>query len=225
MTGQTGTASQVPASDASAVRSWRVFPGKADQLRVVRRWLTDLLPPCEPLDDVILVASELGSNAVRHTASGQGGKFAVEIAWAADVVRVAVADEGGPSEPRIVEAADDEGGRGLLAVREVSAGTGFAGDGNGRLVWADVLWAERGGPPPQDSGWDPAAATGLDVLRTWFPEVPAWFGRATRQWWALATVDGEYRLVAAPEPAALAAVLATVRSTGRPSMAKGWMLS
>jgi serine/threonine-protein kinase RsbW len=217
MTGQTGTASQARTSTTSspALRSWRVFPGKADQLRLVRQWVRDLLPPCEVLDDVLLVVSELGANAVCHTASGQGGQFVIEIAWAAETVRVAVADEGGPLEPRIIEAPHGESGRGLQAVCELSASTGFSGDVNGRLVWADVPWAARGGMPPQDSGWDQTGAAGLEVLRLRFPQVPAWFGQSTKQWWAMVKIDGEHRLVGAASPVELVTLLAAVRERRR----------
>lgn len=177
MTGQTGIPSHVrsPAPTADTLRSWRVFPGEPGQIAMMRRWVRNLLPPCDALDDVVLIASELGTNAVCHTASGQGGHFMVEIAWAVEVVRIAVADEGGPSEPRIIEAPDGEGGRGLKAVRGLSASTGFTGDENGRLVWAEVLWAESGGPPPQGAGGNLASAAALEALRARFPKIPSWF--------------------------------------------------
>lgn len=210
MTGQTGIPSYVRSSalSADALKSWRIFPGEPGQIGMVRRWVRDLLPPCDALDDVVLIASELGTNAVCHTASGRGGQFVVEIAWAAEVVRVAVADEGGPSEPRLIEAPDGEGGRGLQAVHGLSACTGFTGDGNGRLIWAEVQWATRGGPPPQDAGWNPAGAAALETLRARFPDVPAWFGQATGQWWAMVTIDGEHRLIGATSPLELLTLLA-----------------
>jgi serine/threonine-protein kinase RsbW len=158
MTGHSDTASQVQTCPAitPALRSWRIFPGDAGQLRALRQWLRELLPPCEALDHVIFVASALAANAVCHTASGRGGRFAVEIVWAADVVVVAVVDDGGPTEPRIIEAPPGENGRGLLAIRELAVRTGCDGSELGRVVWADVPWASYGGPPPQDSAWDEA---------------------------------------------------------------------
>jgi len=41
-----------------------VFPGEERQLAVLRRWLATLLPACPARDDVILVATELASNAI-----------------------------------------------------------------------------------------------------------------------------------------------------------------
>jgi serine/threonine-protein kinase RsbW len=122
----------------------RVFPGDKRQLGVMRQWLASLLPDGPARDDVVLIATELASNAICHTASGQGGCFAVEIRWRRSAVRVAVADSGGPAQPRIIEDPAGERGRGLLLVRGLSQRTGTCGDHQGRLVWADVRWD---GPP------------------------------------------------------------------------------
>ena len=70
----------------------RVFPGEGRQLAALRQWLASLLPECPARDDVICVATELGTNAVQHTASGGGGWFAVEVSWHGPAVRGAVAD-------------------------------------------------------------------------------------------------------------------------------------
>jgi hypothetical protein len=57
----------------------RVFPGRDDQVREVRRWLAGLLPGAPERDDAIVVAVELVTNAIRHTASGRGGLVMVEV--------------------------------------------------------------------------------------------------------------------------------------------------
>jgi hypothetical protein len=124
----------------SGLRWRRAFPGEDRQLGVLRRWLESLLPECAARDDVACVATELGTNAVRHTASGQGGSFAVEITWDGQAVRVAVADEGAPGAPQVLDDPASETGRGLLVVRGLSVRTGVCGDHRGRLVWADVPW-------------------------------------------------------------------------------------
>jgi len=122
--------------------SWRVFPGERRQLRALRRWLAGLLPECPAREDVECVATELGSNAILHTASGQGGCFAAGIVRIAAVVRVAVADGGAPCGPRLISDPFAEHGRGLLVVRGLSAKMGVCGGLRGRLLWADVPWAE-----------------------------------------------------------------------------------
>ena len=148
------TAGGVPAAGPSlsgaleapgpGLRWRRVFPGEERQLGVLRRWLELLLPECPERGDVACVATELGTNAVRHTASGRGGWFAVEITWHRQAVRVAVADGGAPGAPQVLDDPAGEHGRGLLVVRGLSARTGVCGDHRGRLVWADVPWGDAG---------------------------------------------------------------------------------
>jgi len=172
--------------------SWeRAFPGEPEQVAAVRRWIISLLPDCPPRADLTLVASELAGNAIRHTASGQGGTFAVRVAWGGDTALVAVADAGGSGEPRVVDDPAAEGGRGLLVVRELSARMSVSGTDAGRQVCAEIPWH------------DPAApVTGRAYLGARFG-VPAWYGSRTRQWWALA--GGQ--LLSAPSVPALAALL------------------
>jgi anti-sigma regulatory factor (Ser/Thr protein kinase) len=184
----------------------RVFPGDERQLGMLRRWLASLLPDCQARHDVACVATELGTNAIVHTASGgRGGSFAVEITWHRTVVRVAVADCGAPDGPRVVEDPAGLHGRGLVVVRGLSVRTGVCGDQRGRLVWADIPWDDAGAAEPASSQ-DPYEAVIRDSeagLASRFAGVPVWFGRSTLQWWALA--GGE--LVAAPSAQELARLL------------------
>jgi serine/threonine-protein kinase RsbW len=177
----------------------RDFPGEEGQLGVLRRWLASLLPPCPARDDVVSVANELGSNAIQHTLSGRGGRFAVEVTWYGPQVRVAVADGGAPAGPRVIDDPAGEHGRGLLVVRQLSARTGECGDECGRLVWADVPWGDAGAAEPaspQDRH-EAAIRDGQAGLASRFAGVTAWFGRSTVQWQAL----GRGELVAAPSDA------------------------
>lgn len=118
----------------------RAFPGNDDQISVLRRWLESLLPPCPSRDDLMSVAVELGTNAVRHTASGSGGRFEVEVTWWMQMIRVAVYDDGSPDHPRVTEDLLCEDGRGLLMVNALSVRMGVGGNAQGRVVWADILW-------------------------------------------------------------------------------------
>jgi serine/threonine-protein kinase RsbW len=137
----------VPAEAAvNALRWQQVFPGEPRQLGVLRRSLASLLPECPARDDVIGVATELASNALRHTASGRGGLFTVEVAWDESAVRVGVADGGSPTEPHVIQDPAAEHGRGLLLVDGLSVRTGVVGDRRGRLVWADIAWDRRDSP-------------------------------------------------------------------------------
>jgi anti-sigma regulatory factor (Ser/Thr protein kinase) len=124
----------------------RVFPGRDDQVREVRRWLAGLLPGAPERDDVVVVAVELVTNAIRHTASGRGGLVMVELTWCGPALRVAVADGGAAGGPRLAAGAGGlgEGGRGLHLVRALADSTGVCGDHRGRLVWADIAWSGAG---------------------------------------------------------------------------------
>jgi serine/threonine-protein kinase RsbW len=131
-----------PATAAGGPRWRRVFPGRDDQVREVRHWLAGRLPGAPERDDVIVVAVELATNAIRHTASGRGGCVLVEVTWPGRVVRVAVGDGGAPHGPRLVpgRAGLEERWRGLHLVRALAASAGVCGDHRGRVVWADVAW-------------------------------------------------------------------------------------
>jgi serine/threonine-protein kinase RsbW len=133
-------AAATSAGAANVPRRRQVFRGEERQLGVLRRWLASLLPPGPARDDVISVATELASNALRHTASGRDGWFAVEVTWYQSIIRVAVADGGGPAEPHVINDPAAEHGRGLLLVRGLSVRTGVTGDQHGRVVWAEITW-------------------------------------------------------------------------------------
>ena len=184
---RTGTPGASPAP-LPGLRWRRVFPGEERQLGEVRRWLASLLPDCPARDDAASVATELGANAVRHTATGRGGWFAVEVTWHRPVVRVAVADCGAPGGPRMIDKPAGEHGRGLLMVHGLSVRTGVCGDHRGRLVWADVPWGDAGAAEPASSQdpYEAAIHDGQADLSSRFVGVPTWFGRSTLLWWALA---------------------------------------
>jgi serine/threonine-protein kinase RsbW len=191
---------------APGTRWRRVFPGEERQLGLLRRWLASVLPACPSRDDVIGVANELASNAVRHTASGRGGKFAVEIAWHRTAVRVAVADGGGPAEPRLVDDPVAEHGRGLLLVHGLSLRAGVIGDQQGRLVWAEISWNAPDAVARESvlDLYEGAIRDGEAMLAHCFGDVPTWFGHSTLEWWALPRPDV---LVSAPSARELAGLL------------------
>jgi len=141
-----GQLTRPKASSPPQAQRWRqVFPGRRQELSQLRRWLSSLLPECPARDDLISVASELGSNALQHTASGQpGGWFVAEVGVRQSMVVVAVADGGGPAEPQLIDDPDGEHGRGLLLVNRLSLRAGFAGDQRGRVVWAQIAWPDPG---------------------------------------------------------------------------------
>jgi serine/threonine-protein kinase RsbW len=184
--------SSVPPPKPPPFIAWwtRRFRGGADQVLEVRRWLEDLLPDCAARADVLLLASELGTNAIVHSRSGEpGGQFSVDIDWAPALVRVVIGDEGSAKAPAIAARTGDavqlgESGRGLLLVDDVADDWGTASRPNRRWVWADVEWEARGGPLLAAPGGLDAAIAGNAMIRKAFPGTSIWWGHLTKAWWA-----------------------------------------
>lgn len=198
-----------PSASVSVLRWRRVLRGDEAQISVLRRWIAGLLPECGARDDVVAVAVELATNAIRHTASGRGGLFAAEVSWHRSAVRVAVADDGAPQGPRMIEDPLAEHGRGLVLVRGLSSRMGISGDHRGRLVWAEVPWTGDGATAPAAllPGYEAAIRDGQAELARRHHGTLTWFGHATQQWWAFTRQPGTGSLVAADSPHELARLL------------------
>jgi anti-sigma regulatory factor (Ser/Thr protein kinase) len=168
----------------------RHFAGSPDQVREVRCWLEDLLPDCDARADVLLLASELCTNAIVHSRSGEaGGQFSVDIDWAPTLARVVVGDQGSANGPAVAARTGDvipldESGRGLLLVDGLADDWGTASRPNRRWVWADVRWQARGGPMLGAPGGLDAAIASNAMIRKAFPGTSIWWGHLTKAWWA-----------------------------------------
>jgi serine/threonine-protein kinase RsbW len=120
------------------------FRGEAPAVGQAREFVRGILGLGWPgLDDLLLMVSEVVTNAVRHTASGDsGGHFDLTISAAGHAVRIAIADGGGPSEPHLRngDAEPDvlTSGRGLRIVEALATRWGHTGDELGRVVWFEV---------------------------------------------------------------------------------------
>lgn len=123
----------------------QVYPGSPEQLAEVQRAAAGILGDRDGADLAVSCLSELWTNALLHTASGMpGGKVTVHVALLGDRCQVRVDDEGGPGEPYLSRASDDdEGGRGLAFVDAVSCSWRVIGDHYGRAVLAEVSLAEQ----------------------------------------------------------------------------------
>jgi anti-sigma regulatory factor (Ser/Thr protein kinase) len=119
----------------------RAFSGCRDQVARARQFVAGELAGCPVADEAILCVSELATNAVRHTASGDGGKFEVIVQRWASLARVSVRDEGSAGMPT-ARSFDlvSESGRGLGLVAMVADRWGQSGDGAGRVVWFELSW-------------------------------------------------------------------------------------
>ena len=77
----------------------RVFPGRPEQVAQARRFVARVLDNCPVVDDALLCASELASNAIRHTRTGRSGKFQVLVWRGRASACVAVLDDGSDTTP------------------------------------------------------------------------------------------------------------------------------
>jgi hypothetical protein len=184
----------------------------------VRHWVKDLLPECDPLADVLLLASELCTNAVVHTRSGQAdGWFSVDVGWTPDLARVVLGDQGALTSPAAGSAGwADESGRGLLLVDEVADDWGTACHSAGRVVWAEVGWQSKGGAPLELPGGI-AMLADIAAIRRTFPGTATWWGHRTRTWWAALPGAASVGLVSSPTWGGLEQVLADAYPGIRPA--------
>lgn len=91
-------------------------------------------------DDVLLLVTELVSNAVRHSSAGSDGLVHVELRRGHDTLRVAVSDEGAgftadaPLEPH------EAGGWGLALVDRIADRWAVAPSGSGTCAWFEIAY-------------------------------------------------------------------------------------
>ncbi|MEN3586681.1 ATP-binding protein [Streptomyces sp. ZYX-F-203] len=118
----------------------RAFPGLPEEVAHARHFIAALLQEQGPVDDAVLVVSELATNAVRHTLSGSvGGWFLVVLGLGDDLVRIEVVDQGGDCRPHLCDATgQEEGGRGLRMIAACAKDWGVKTWPEGRSVWADL---------------------------------------------------------------------------------------
>jgi hypothetical protein len=182
-------------------------------VKEARSWIAGLLPAGDPLDDLLMIASELAGNAIKHTRSGSpDGLFTVDLAWSAEAVRLSVGDQGSGEVPVLRpktarQAEEDEAGRGLFLVDALSSAWGTAGDAGGHWIWADVPWPADGSFAATPASGAPAGLALATLCRT-YPGITAWYGQQTRSWWAGGLAAAQDSLVSAPSLTALSQALA-----------------
>ena len=118
----------------------REFRGQAEQVAAARRFVASAIHGGGPARDVSrLLVSEAATNALLHSASGNGGSFAVEYAISEDLLRVEVHDGGGPTGPRRrVHDIESMTGRGLDLFDALSDRWGVDGTTDGWTVWFEL---------------------------------------------------------------------------------------
>jgi anti-sigma regulatory factor (Ser/Thr protein kinase) len=107
---------------------------------VAASWLADLAVPQEAVDTILLVASELLTNAVRHTT----GHVRAAIGAHDDEIVVQVFDESLELPNPLLAKPDDPGGHGLAIVAALADRWGAEHvtlhGRTGKVVWASVRW-------------------------------------------------------------------------------------
>jgi len=133
-------AMHTPAKSMSApLTVAKAYPGTTRHIGAVRSDLRDLLADCPSADDVILCASELATNAVRHSRSGlRGGMFTMHVTVIpGSCIRVHVQDAGGPWTPALD---DPDRHHGLDIVEALAVEWAIEGGDNGRIARAVLSW-------------------------------------------------------------------------------------
>jgi len=128
-----------------------VFPGVHDQVSRTRAFVRTVVGPCPVADDAILLTSELCTNALQHSASGDGGTFEITIYHAPGLLRIEVRDHGSATIPvrRSLDGCSEDG-RGLEIVALVAHRWGQHGDEYGRAVYFEFRWASDHAPDHAD---------------------------------------------------------------------------
>jgi anti-sigma regulatory factor (Ser/Thr protein kinase) len=142
-------ASQAPGAVEPPPEVWQFSaPSVEAAVPQARHTVRDLLlsrglAPGDPLlHDLLVIASELVTNAVRHAAL-LSPEIRIEVAFDARWIRVAVQD-GHPYRPRALQADHGRtGGRGLLLIQTITQESGGYCDvertpDGGKVVWATL---------------------------------------------------------------------------------------
>lgn len=137
----------VPARPPSYEGVWRFTAPAVDaSVPRARHAVRDLLKrqgapvADDAVQGLLLIVSELVTNAVRHAAL-LSPQVAVEVAVGAEWVRVAVEDDH-PYRPKALETDYEQtGGRGLLLVREITRAAGGVCDVERTATGGKIIWA------------------------------------------------------------------------------------
>jgi serine/threonine-protein kinase RsbW len=115
------------------------YPAEPAQVGQARAALAVILGDCPRADDAILVASELATNSVVHSASRDGGEFTLRAEVRQDHVLIEVEDAGGAW---LGGPGDDGRPHGFDVVAAVAGpqNWGINGDTSGRVAWATLGW-------------------------------------------------------------------------------------
>lgn len=141
-------------------------PGRPEQVSSARAFIARTLAERSGIDSdaATLLTSELVTNAIQHTRSGQGGVVRVVVIGLPDGVLIEVTDQGAPGAP-VVKGSDlyAAEGHGLYLVQQVAGQWGYLRGPAGTTVWFHLSAAA--GPGPVTRGGHAGSAAGLPWQR------------------------------------------------------------
>jgi anti-sigma regulatory factor (Ser/Thr protein kinase) len=125
------------AAPAATVLGILRLAGQRRNVSLARAFVASRLGAGHPcLDEAVLLCSELVTNAVLHTGSGQpGGVVMVTLLDVGDGVQLEVTDEGSAAVPVVRDEVFASDGHGLFLVEQLAAGWGYRRDGQVTTVW------------------------------------------------------------------------------------------
>ncbi|GAA4607382.1 ATP-binding protein [Actinoallomurus liliacearum] len=113
--------------------------GRPEEVATARWFVARVLREHPHADTAVLLTSEAVTNAVVHTASGDGGTVSVRLTEGSGGLRVEIADDGGPTipTPRLADQFS-EGSRGLFLIAELAVRSGYTPTGRGGMYWFEL---------------------------------------------------------------------------------------
>jgi anti-sigma regulatory factor (Ser/Thr protein kinase) len=123
---------------APALRFRGTYSAEPRQVSRARRALAQALEGHPAADEATLIASEFATNAVLHSASGNGGKFILRAEIHPGYVRIEVEDDGGPWN-RTPHHDDRPHGFDVAEAITGPGNWGIDGDATGRVAWATIV--------------------------------------------------------------------------------------
>jgi serine/threonine-protein kinase RsbW len=123
------------------------FPGRRDQVRLIRGILAAFFDGCPAADDAVLLISELAANAVTYSASGQpGGLLTIRAETRPGAYLCAeVEDQGSTWDGNL---ATTQPPHGLFLLRALAADCGTRRARNGWVTWFTIPITASHHPPP-----------------------------------------------------------------------------
>ena len=128
----------IPAATRTATRRCAAsFPGRRDQIGLIRCLLAAFFDDCPAADDGVLLVSELAANAVAHSASGQpGGGLTIRAETCPGLYLHAEVEDGGSTWDGNLHTAQPP--HGLFLLRALSADCGTRKGQHGWITWFTI---------------------------------------------------------------------------------------